>query len=220
MSISCIVPVYNQAQFIGAALDSIFAQTLPIDEVIVVDDASQDNVLEVLKACEKPLQLIQLPKNSGPAAARNAGIRAASADWLTFLDADDVWHVEKTARQMRAFEADEGLDYCLTYRENFWEASMADEEARLREQGHPMTIPGAAFVFQAMLLRRSTFERVGYLDETYRMAEDSDWFARAQDLGMKRIIMEECLIPSADCTPPTSATKPPPTRALLTGNSS
>ena len=191
--ISCIVPVYNQAQYVAQALDSVFAQTLPVHEVIVVDDGSTDNLADVVASYPRDIIFIR-QENQGPAAARNTGIRRATGEWLAFIDADDVWHEEKLALQWDAFQRDPDLDYCLTHKRNFWEASMADEEARLRRENHPIVHDIPAYTFQAMMLRKDTFERVGYLDENLRLGEDTDWLVRADDLDCRREVLPQVLI--------------------------
>lgn len=190
--ISCIVPVYNQSRYITAALDSIFEQTLPVDEVIVVDDGSSDDVACVV--ADYPRELVFFSQaNQGPAAARNAAIKRATGDWLAFLDADDLWHPDKLALQWAAFQQDPEIDYCLAHKRNFWEASMADEESRLRREEHPMVRDVPAYTFQAMMIKKETFTRIGYLDESLRVGEDTDWFVRAEDLGFRREVLPQVL---------------------------
>jgi len=89
---SIIIPTYNRADSIENTLQSCFQQTFSDFEVVVVDDGSTDNSLEILQAInDKRLQVIS-QQNAGPAAARNTGMDAASGDYLAFLDSDDVWY--------------------------------------------------------------------------------------------------------------------------------
>ena len=87
-TISCIVPVYNGARFLAEALESILAQSLPPDEIIVVDDGSTDDTPAVVAAYGTVDYVRQ--ENRGPAAARNRGVTLARGDFLSFLDADDL----------------------------------------------------------------------------------------------------------------------------------
>ena len=192
-TISCIVPVYNQAHFLPAALDSIFAQSLPVTEVIVVDDGSSDDVEGVVDKYAHDITFIQ-QANAGPAAARNRGIERSSGEWLSFIDSDDIWHEDKLKIQMQLMQSRPELDYCFTYKHNFWEQSMAEEESRLRAAGHPMVKDVPGYVFQALFLRKTTFETVGYLNEALQTAEDTDWIVRAEDMGMKREIINQVLV--------------------------
>lgn len=109
ITVSVIIPAYNAAATIGRALDSVRAQTGVGAEVLVIDDASADNTLEVVDQLIRPgenIRLIRMPKNGGASAARNAGIREARGRYLAFLDADDIWLPGKLLKQVAAIEAD------------------------------------------------------------------------------------------------------------------
>lgn len=89
--ISVIIPLYNKGKYIVRALDSVFAQTYQDFEVIVVDDGSTDNGLEIVQQYrDSRLRLIR-QANAGPGAARNRGLKASKAPFVAFLDADDEW---------------------------------------------------------------------------------------------------------------------------------
>jgi glycosyltransferase involved in cell wall biosynthesis len=96
-TVAVIIPVYNGAQEIAGAIRSALEQTVPPDEVLVVDDGSTDHTADVVRGY--PVTLIQ-QRNAGPGAARNRGAEASRSEWLAFLDHDDRWHPEKTARQL------------------------------------------------------------------------------------------------------------------------
>jgi glycosyltransferase involved in cell wall biosynthesis len=97
--VSVIIPSYNTAPWIGAALDSVFAQTQAAHEVIVVDDGSSDDSLRVLERYGRGVRLIS-QRHAGIGAARNRGARAASGDDLLFLDGDDVLEPQAIERQI------------------------------------------------------------------------------------------------------------------------
>jgi len=90
MSISVVVPSYNRADLLPATLDAILAQTLPPDEIIVVDDGSRDASLAVLQRYAPRVRAMPI-ENSGELVARNTGLRAASSDLVAFCDSDDLW---------------------------------------------------------------------------------------------------------------------------------
>ena len=103
-SVSTIIPCYRCSQTIGKAIDSVANQTLLPAEVILVDDGSGDNTLEILLQLQHDygkdwVKVIPLKDNSGPSVARNMAWEFASQDYIAFLDADEVWHPEKIAIQ-------------------------------------------------------------------------------------------------------------------------
>ncbi|MHC4926391.1 MAG: glycosyltransferase family 2 protein [Planctomycetota bacterium] len=98
ISISAVIPAYNCEDYIARAINSVLNQTRPVNEVIVVDDGSKDKTVEAVRAFGDKVRLIQQP-NGGASAARNAGIEAATGDWIAFLDGDDEWLLDKLERQ-------------------------------------------------------------------------------------------------------------------------
>jgi glycosyltransferase involved in cell wall biosynthesis len=109
---SVVIPAYNASATIFASVASCLRQTLPPFEVIVVNDASTDNTATLLQEhFEDLIVLINLEKNSGPAAARNAGIAAARGTHITFQDADDIWHPEKLAIVDAVLKSNAGIDF-------------------------------------------------------------------------------------------------------------
>ena len=101
--ISVIIPTYNAAPYIGETLDSVLSQTYPRKEIIVIDDGSTDSTPQSLEAYNSTVRSIR-QENAGAGAARNAGVKAASGDYIAFLDADDLWLPEKLDVQMRIAE--------------------------------------------------------------------------------------------------------------------
>lgn len=91
MRVSVIVPVYNKAPYVERCVRSILDQSLRDFELILVDDGSTDESLEVARGITDPRITVIQQKNSGPGAARNTGIRAARSEVCAFLDADDEW---------------------------------------------------------------------------------------------------------------------------------
>jgi len=101
-SVSVIIPCYRCADTIRRAIDSVMNQTLPPEEIILVEDISNDadvtlSALESLRQSyqEMNIKVIRLEQNSGPGSARNAGWAIATQPYLAFLDADDSWHPQK-----------------------------------------------------------------------------------------------------------------------------
>ncbi|MEC1526144.1 glycosyltransferase family 2 protein [Neobacillus niacini] len=105
--VSVITPTYNAARYITETIHSVKDQTFTNWEMIIVDDASLDNTVEIVKeemVKDSRIKLIELEKNSGPAYARNIAISAANGDYLAFLDSDDLWLPKKLERQLMFME--------------------------------------------------------------------------------------------------------------------
>src|SRR5215831_9468158 len=97
--VSVVIPTYNNARFLPEALDSLLGQTYRDFELIVVDDGSTDDTLEVLKPYRHLIRYVR-KENGGPASARNLGIRHASGELIAFQDADDIWLPDKLQLQV------------------------------------------------------------------------------------------------------------------------
>ena len=100
--VSIIIPCHNYAEFVGKAIQSCLDQTVPAYEIIVVDDFSSDNSIEIIK--DYPVKLVKQPHNSGVAHARNAGIASSTGDYFICLDADDELapdYIEKVLKEMK-----------------------------------------------------------------------------------------------------------------------
>ena len=96
--VSVVIPAYNAQAYIAEAIQSVLDQTVPVDEIIVVDDGSTDATAAI--ASNFPQTKVIRQKNAGQGAARNHGIGKAKGDWIAFLDADDLWAPEKIEVQI------------------------------------------------------------------------------------------------------------------------
>jgi glycosyltransferase involved in cell wall biosynthesis len=189
--ISCIVPVFNGEPFLREALDSIFEQTYQAIEVIVIDDGSTDNTAQIVASFGPRLSFRWQP-NSGPAAARNLGLDVARGDFFAFLDADDLWHPEKLARQFARFAARPELDLCVTAIQNFWAPEFSSRDPRYQDPRNRRPWPG--YGCPTLLARRETFDTVGHFNSKLRQAEDDEWFIRAAERGQIWELVPQALV--------------------------
>lgn len=186
--VSCIVPCFNGARFIEETIESILAQTHRPLEIIVVDDGSNDDSARRVRSLGGSVRYHHR-ENGGPAAACNSGVALATGDFIAFLEQDDLWLPGKLTRQLAEFEADTRLDYCVTGIQNFWVPALEEEALRWRD--HPVMQPVPGYVVQTLLARRRAFERVGLFEESLRFACATDWFIRADEAGLRSLLIPE-----------------------------
>ena len=184
--VSVVIPAYDRERLVGEAIDSVLAQDVPL-ELIVVDDGSTDGTAAAVQAYGDRVRY-HYQENRGIAGARNAGIALAHCSLLAFLDSDDVWMPNKLSRQLAALEADPQLEAVFGHAEQFYDPAV-DDEFRRR---HPIKVQNSpATLSAAMLIRREAFERVGPFDATVDSGVDVDWYLRARDVGLRTQVLPD-----------------------------
>ena len=187
--VSVVIPAYNSEEFIGEAIASVRTQTLPVSEVIVVDDGSSDRTAEL---AEKLGVLVIRQEHGGISKARNQGIRAAKHDWIALHDADDIWEPKKIEYQWAAISRfpDAGLVSCDLSQ---WihgrpvpepvpaVSVLADNEIPMtcipRAQG-PFLMDRMTYNSPTMLIRRELLLSVGLFDESVSYVEGVECYLR------------------------------------------
>ena len=182
--VSVTIAAYNNAAFLPETLDSIFAQTCSELEVIVVDDASHDDTTQRLEPYRGRILYQRSPENRGAAAAWNQALRRARGEFVALSAADDPWRPNRLARQLEVFHAhpEVGLVYGRM-------VSVDEERLPLRRRRRadrplpkgwvfPDLFLRENFVSPTALIRREAIERVGLLDEEFRVAQDYEWYLR------------------------------------------
>jgi len=102
MKVSAIIPAFNRKDYIKRAVDSILAQTVPVDELIIVDDGSTDGTAGAVEAWYGSKVRLVRQENTGVSGARRRGIQEARGEWIAFLDSDDEWMPERNAQLLHA----------------------------------------------------------------------------------------------------------------------
>jgi len=105
LPVSVVIPCFRGAATLGRAVASVLGQTQPAAEIIVVDDASDDDTPRVIAQLPRSVRRLRLDANRGPATARNTGWNAATKEYVAFLDADDAWHPRKLELQTAWMDA-------------------------------------------------------------------------------------------------------------------
>jgi glycosyltransferase involved in cell wall biosynthesis len=193
--VSVIVPCYNGASFLEAALRSALAQSYPEVEVVVVDDGSTDSSPEIARRF--PVRYIR-QKNRGLSEARNTGIRKSRGSYLVFLDADDRLkpHAIATGLGALALRPDCAIavgDHVFIAANGSYLASSAKEDPL---HAHYEALLKSNFIemISSVLFRRSIFDEVGGFDATLRVAEDYELYlriARARPICCHAVIVAE-----------------------------
>jgi glycosyltransferase involved in cell wall biosynthesis len=187
--VSVIIPVYNGARYLRAALESVFAQSYRPFEVIVVDDGSTDDSGVIAQSFPDVRYIHQ--ENQGVAAARNHGIEAARGEFFAFLDQDDLWTPEKLKLQLAYLLSHPDLGYTLTQQQFFLEPGEtipAWFRKELLSEVH------TGWVLGTLVVRRTAFEKIGNFATGYSAASDGDWFFRAKATGIPMAVVPELLL--------------------------
>jgi glycosyltransferase involved in cell wall biosynthesis len=197
LPVSIIIPCYNYARFLGAALDSVLAQTYPSMEVIVIDDGSPDNTGEVAACYGDRIRYIH-QENQGLSASRNNGIQLASHDFIALLDADDEWEptfLEALMEKMLSLPDSFGLVACLDHKIG------ADGEPILDRRRDSLTgevtsrdlLLKNRFFPGAVVVRKELFAQVGGFDPALRSSEDRDMWIRLSSVCRLWIIPDKLI---------------------------
>ena len=198
--VSVVVPTYNRAGIIRETIENILQQTYSNIEMIIVDDGSTDNTVDVLKSYGSKIRWT-VQQNAGPAAARNRGIAMANGEIVAFQDSDDAWHPSKIERQVSLMKrAGPSVVCCLCNSivqlpgvevrsfENAPVAPSLDEVVWL----NVTEVLATRFILfnQAIAIRRDVLTRLGGFDESFRLMEDADLALRLSLEGPWAFIRE------------------------------
>jgi len=190
MRISVVIPVLNGARYLAQALDSVMAQSRPVDEVVVVDGGSTDGSREIASGYPV-VRLLTQSGRTGFAGAYDEGFTASTGDVITGLDSDDYWTPRKIEWQAALLESRPDVDYVIGKTRHFLEPGF-DLPAGLRpeilDKDKTAPMPGT------LMVRRHAFERVGPWSTGFTVAADIDWFARAKDLLGPPATVDELLL--------------------------
>jgi glycosyltransferase involved in cell wall biosynthesis len=185
LEVSVIIPTYNRRAIVREAIDSVLAQTVDL-ELIVVDDGSSDGTgedLARLGAERAETVRIERMANCGPAAARNRGVAMARAPLVAFLDSDDLWAPEKLARQLQFMRENPGCPISQTDETWIRNGRRVNPGMRHRKRAGDFFVESLRTCLvspSAVLMTKKLFDSIGGFDEDMRAAEDYDLWLRIQ----------------------------------------
>jgi glycosyltransferase involved in cell wall biosynthesis len=174
-----VIPLYNNSDTIGEAIQSVISQTFPVQEIIVVDDGSTDGSADLVSEQFPDVRLVR-QTNQGPASARNHGAQLAESDWIAFLDADDAWLPHKLALQDAVLTDHSELDFVCGGICRFDDDVTGDIQKT--PEVKPITLE--SFVYanpvatSTVVLRKSSFVEVKGFDPQFKGPEDYDCWMR------------------------------------------
>jgi glycosyltransferase involved in cell wall biosynthesis len=180
--ISVVIPVYNNETTIEETIESVLSQSFSDLELIVINDGSQDSTLKIVSSILDPrLKVFSYP-NAGLAATRNRGISHASGEYISFIDADDLWTADKLEAQFKALQANPQA--AVAYSWTDW----IDESGQFLRPGGHISVNGDVFATLLLrdfvesgsnpLIRAEALAEVGGFDESLPAVEDWDMWLR------------------------------------------
>jgi glycosyltransferase involved in cell wall biosynthesis len=204
--VSIIIPVYNGAPFIAETVKSALGQTCFDCEIIVVNDGSSDNTLSVLTQFGDSIKIINI-SNAGVSNARNVGIAAASGEYVAFLDADDLWQIDKIKKQLAVMKLNPSVGFCccnftvkdhrggmITHFERLSNnANLLFDEAMSSQTLAVLIKENFVGTASNVMITRKVLEKTGLFDTNLRQAEDYDLWLRCA-FNTDFIVMSEVLL--------------------------
>jgi teichuronic acid biosynthesis glycosyltransferase TuaG len=175
LKVDVIIPVYNGAAFIREAIISVQAQTFKNVNIIVVDDGSEDETLNILAELGENDAKIQTIKQAhkGVSFALNNGISNTTSPYIAFLDSDDLWHPEKLEKQSQIL-IDSGAEICFCLVQEF-----QDNSTLIGLKTHrARTAPLKGYNKTAFMGRREVFNKYGLFYESAAVGDFVEWFSR------------------------------------------
>ena len=179
MDITVVIPTYNRYTLLYRALSSLYAQTYPPKEIIVVDDGSTDETSQIQKDFPNIIYIYQ--ENRGVSSARNVGIKKTSSEWIAFLDSDDEWHKEKLQTQVEFHQKNTNI--MMSYTGEVWIRNGVHVKIpkKYRKIGKDVFLENLSYCNIApssVLINTKIFNEIGLFDETLQVCEDYDMWLR------------------------------------------
>lgn len=180
--ISVVLPVYNGEKTIQATIESVLSQTLSEFELIIINDGSQDKTLEIVSSIKSPKIKVFSYPNSGPNSARNRGIDHAQGEYIAFVDADDLWTIDKLESQFKALKPKSEVAVAYSW------TDYIDQFNQFLRRGSHISVTGDVYPHLLLsnflengsnpLIQKQALITAGGFNESLTHAEDWDMWLR------------------------------------------
>ena len=179
-TISTVIPTLDRRHTLSRAINSVLKQTIPVDEIIIIDNGSTDGTQDMLQSEFPMVRCVSQPK-LGVSAARNMGISIATSEWVALLDSDDAWVPTKLERQLEL--SSDNSNSRLIHTDEIWYRSgrRVNQMKKHKKRGGNIfeyCLPLCCISPSSVLMRKDLFEDIGLFDEELPVCEDYDMWLR------------------------------------------
>jgi glycosyltransferase involved in cell wall biosynthesis len=184
LPISVIISVYNAERYLSESLDSVLNQSMPAKEIIVINDGSTDQTINILKSYGKKIKLIDR-ENKGVPYSVNEGLSEVKQPWIAFNDGDDIWSQNKLELQYNYLLEHKDLRILFGMMRQFISPELSEED---KASIYVPNSPEKALIRPAMLAHQSVFEDYGLFNPTLKAGDFIEWFQKIKENEMSKIL--------------------------------
>lgn len=181
INVSVIIPTYNRVKFLPACINSVLKQSIPVEEIILVDNNSSDGTVNYIRDKFKMVRVL-IEKNKGVSFARNLGILNSKNNWVAFLDSDDEWMPDKIQKQIELIKR-------LNYKVNFIHTNEKWVRNNITLNQKKKHAKKGGYIFQdcldickispsSTLIKKSLFDQYGLFNTKFKVCEDYELWLR------------------------------------------
>lgn len=179
--ISVVIPLYNKQRSITNTIHSVLSQTILPAEIIVINDGSTDNSLQVVKEINSPLIKIINKNNQGVSKARNVGLKNAMYPWIAFLDGDDIWlpnHLDQLIKLVNVFPDNKFFTTSFSINTHNFEDVKSGKNYLITNYFKTFSEKSYLINSSTAFINKICFEEIGGFDQNLKCGEDIDYWLR------------------------------------------
>jgi len=187
--ISVIIPVHNGEKYLAECIQSVLDQNHAALEIMLMDNHSTDASADIARSFPTVNYFYLAEK--GLVNALNYGVEQSNGEYLSFLDADDLWKPDKLKTQLDVFQKDPEVDLVFGHVEQFVSPEL-EEPLKSKLQIRDKELPG--YYRGTLLVKRDSYWRAGAFDAATDYGDFIDWYMRAQEQGLKEVMLADVLV--------------------------